>query len=253
MLAMIFYCIFLCIYSLVTSRPYTKVGYPEGSYAGRVCSIQVFVCGSQNRVGEVINALRGTNLTYTHIKIPDKTSDDKPNKTPDEMPDKTPDKTPDETPEKTTPDNDITPSSSPFQQACPFTISDFEDDDQHSIDRNETQDSNKTQDSNNTYPLFSTPDNSDADKTDLDATPEIHQLDDTQPQQTLQRTDTNNTDLDKTPEIHQPDDTLLQQTLLRDRVTLVQRRSRHMRIRRKNKRHMRILRRKQTTCTNTKT
>ena len=47
---------------------YTQMGYPEGSYSGRVCSVRVFVCGSQGQVGEVIDALCGTNLTY-HLNI----------------------------------------------------------------------------------------------------------------------------------------------------------------------------------------
>ena len=64
------------------------------------------------------------------------------------------------------------PYSSPFQQACPFTISDFDSDSQHTIENDE--DSNETQDSNETVPLRST-----------DKTPELHRHTDVLPQQNI--------------------------------------------------------------------
>ena len=54
------------------------------------------------------------------------------------------------------------PYSSSFQQACPFTNSDFDSDSQHTIEKD--KDSNETQDSNKTVPLHCTPNNSEREK-----------------------------------------------------------------------------------------
>ena len=98
------------------------MGYPEGSYGGRVCSFRVFVCGSLSQVGEVIDALCGTNLIY-HLNIQEQMLD----KTVDEH------EASDQNTVLTSNNDDSvdnehhtnSPNSSPFKQACPFTIYDF--------------------------------------------------------------------------------------------------------------------------------
>ncbi len=207
----------------MTSGQFTRVGYPEGVYAGRVCSIRVVICGCPSRAGDIINALCGTNFTH-NIYIREQLSD----KVPDTKTDATVATPNDKNECIHNSDNnendeeicDSSPYSSPFQQACPYTISDIDSD---------SQDTNKTNHSNITIPIFNTPDNSDAEKTDMDKTPEIH------------------------TSLH--DTVLMQQTTHEDidKVTSTLKRRRHMRIRRKtkNRRHMRIrrIRRQQETDT----
>ena len=86
-----------------------------------MCSVRVFVCGSQGRVGEVINALCSTNLTY-HLNIQEVMSDKS-------LDGHKPDETSDKNTVLTSNSDDSLDNNhhtysfcrSPFQQACPFT------------------------------------------------------------------------------------------------------------------------------------
>ncbi len=251
------------------------MGYPGATYAGRVCSIKVFICGCQSRVGQVVDALCGTNLTYNihTLKTPDTTSDKIPgtlNITPDQTPD---DKT-DLTSHSDNENNNSSPYSSPFQQACPYSISDFDSDDQdaidksnadsdnqHTIDKNESNtdsdiqniidDNESNADSNIQNIIDDNESNADSDIQNTIDNNETCNSNTTLPTFSTPRKSNIHVDktyLNKTPPIH------TQQNSLKDEneLTSTLKRKRHMRVQRKkrNKRHMRI-RRKQIFTTNT--
>ena len=74
-----------------------------------MCSVDAFICGCQNRVGEVINALCDTKLTYYINK-----QEQIPHETPDETLNKTVNKIPDNTSDNTDSNNDEHHAGSPF-------------------------------------------------------------------------------------------------------------------------------------------
>ncbi len=129
----------------------SRLGY-SGSYGNRVCSIRVTICGYQSRVGEVISALCCTNLTYSCATLPDNHTDVN-SSTKDieeniELVDTYCNEDHSHTDinsEHTNSDNNNSQYSSPFQQACPYTISDFDSDSHHTRDLQYTVDGTETQ------------------------------------------------------------------------------------------------------------
>jgi hypothetical protein len=110
------------------------------------------VVGSRSRLGEVSNALCGTNLTglplttFTSDKVTDKNTEQ------DDPQDKNTDASTADTDDTSTCTSDQNYPYSPIQQACPLPIPDSDSDSQC------THDTDKTHpDSDNTLPLFSTP------------------------------------------------------------------------------------------------
>ena len=127
-----------------------------------MCNVEITIRGDCRRAGEVGRALSGTSLHADIHKL-----DDNKDVAETERPDIAVPDSDDEAASKLDTTNAMTETyssySSPFQQACPYTFSDFESETQSTLDEAQV-------DLDETLPLFSSPE-PDEDKTDLDETP----------------------------------------------------------------------------------
>ena len=112
------------------SHHFTRAGYPEDAYGGRVCNVKLNVTGDCSRVGEVSYALR--ELPGLCIKLQDNDINVTVNCTADIH--NTTDTDTTETDDQHTSDD----VNSPIQQACPYTFSDFDNDTQSTTHNEDT-------------------------------------------------------------------------------------------------------------------
>ncbi len=118
----------------VTSHPFTREGYTAGAYGGMVCTVQIIVRGDHQRVGDVSHALSGA-VTGLQLIPQTYNTDTTEQQNRDNNTDEEQDNDTDNGEEQDTAD-----VPSPQQQACPFTISDFDS----STDNTHEDNENKT-------------------------------------------------------------------------------------------------------------